>query len=308
MEARIYAEDPAHEFLPSTGRLERFEMPRAARVDTGVVKGGQVTPFYDPMIAKVIVHAPSREKAVRKLLSAVKRVDVWPVKTNDVFLARVLEHPEFRAGEIDTGFIAREGMAILPPADPDEAVVRSAAVQAIHSELTGWPVYLSWIDETWSSLPGPRPGNVWREAIGFRLNAEPSPVEIRLMHAGRIYEVALGDDLESHDYTAFPEGDVVAVWAPNGQKFRFTRAEAGVAAPGACAADGTLLSPMPGRVISVEVRQGDSVVKGQKLLTLEAMKMEHSLVAPFEGVVAELEAVEGAQVSEGTLLVRVEKE
>jgi 3-methylcrotonyl-CoA carboxylase alpha subunit len=306
MEARIYAEDPAHEFLPSTGRLERFEMPVSARVDTGVAKGGQITPFYDPMIAKVIVHALDRIKAVSELASALRRVEIWPVKINDVFLVKVLDHPEFKAGEIDTGFIAREGMAILPPVEPDEEVVRSAAVQAIHSEIAGWPVYLSWIDEPASPLPAPLAGNVWREALGFRLNAEPAPIEVELAHGGRTYRIALGEDLERHSYTAYPEpGGVVAVWAPHGQKFRFTRAVVG-GATGAAASDGSLLSPMPGRVISVEVRRGDRVVKGQKLLTLEAMKMEHALAAPFEGVVAELEATEGAQVSEGTLLVRVE--
>jgi 3-methylcrotonyl-CoA carboxylase alpha subunit len=307
MEARLYAEDPAHEFLPSTGRLERLDLPHAIRVDTGVTKGGTVSPFYDPMIAKLIASGSTREKAIRQLAAGLRGVDIWPVKTNAVFLARTLRHPEFKQGEVDTGFIQRHLDELLPPAEPSADVLRSAALQVLHSEVSGWASPLASVSEARSPLEQVKMGNVWRECLGFRLNADPAPVTVRLSHAGVDYQVDLGGDFDSHEYSAFPEGEIIAVWASDGQKFRFAREAAIGGAGSGAAGDGAILSPMPGRVLAVEVRQGDRVTKGQKLLTLEAMKMEHSLTAPFEGVVAELDAVEGAQVSEGTLLVRVEK-
>lgn len=108
MEARLYAEDPANGFLPSIGKLEHFVLPDDIRVDTGVYEGGEVSQFYDPMIAKLIVHETSREAAAARLADACGEVEVWPVRTNAGFLVRCLEHPSFVSGDVDTGFIARE--------------------------------------------------------------------------------------------------------------------------------------------------------------------------------------------------------
>jgi 3-methylcrotonyl-CoA carboxylase alpha subunit len=307
MEARLYAEDPTHEFLPSTGRLERLDLPGSpTRVDTGVIQGATVSPFYDPMIAKIVAYGSERATAVSRLTSAIAAVDVWPVKTNAAFLVRALEHEAFKAGDLDTGFIARHFDALIPPSEPNPDVLRSAAVQVVQSEISGWPQHLAWVDQARSRLPAPRAGNVWREAVSFRLNHDVAPTIVELGYGGRTYPVDLGGDFESHEYTAVPEGDLICVFGAGAEKYRFARARA-TGAAGGSEGDGALISPMPGKIIAVEVRQGDVVAKGQKLVTLEAMKMEHSLVAPFDGVVAELNAATGGQVSEGALLARIEK-
>jgi 3-methylcrotonyl-CoA carboxylase alpha subunit len=306
VEVRLYAEDPASGFLPSIGWLQRFAMPADARVDTGVFRYATVSPYYDPMIAKVIRHADTREDAIAKLAADLQAVDVWPVKTNSVFLVRALTHPEFRAGDVDTGFIERHLDALVPQSEPGPDVIRSAAVQVVQSEIHGFPTALAVANDGTSQLGPVGPGNIWRQALGFRLNQESAPVALTLNDGHADFHVDLDGDVESHAYSAFPEGEIVVVRAGDGQKFRFARGSIRIAG-GAAAADGAILSPMPGKLIAVEVAEGDHVTKGQKLVTLEAMKMEHSLVAPYDGVVAELNATEGAQVSEGALLVRIEQ-
>src|SRR5688572_10420700 len=251
IEARLYAEDPLNEFLPSTGRLQRFKLPRNLRIDTGVAVGGRVTPFYDPMIAKVIAHARSRDRAISKLKTGPKFADVWPAKTNSVIRFRAIAQPEVEEGDVDTGFIPRHLDSLLPLAEPSREVLRSAAVQVMQSEIAGWPEHL-WPDG-FSRLADPKGGNVWREAVGFRLNADPVPAAVRLSDGRNDYEVPLNGDFETHSFGVLPEGPNIAVLGPNGQTFRLTRAAATGAAGGAVS-DGSLLSPTPGRVISVEVR------------------------------------------------------
>ncbi|CAN5887940.1 acetyl/propionyl/methylcrotonyl-CoA carboxylase subunit alpha [soil metagenome] len=307
MEARLYAEDPSKGFLPSTGKLEQFELSALSRVETGVSRGDSISPFYDPMIAKLITHGPDRRQAIRKLAHATRSVDVWPVKTNAGFLFRALKSSDFREGRIDTGFIERHGDALLPPLSPPDDVLRSAALQVLHSEVAGRPKMLCWVSDGRSPLPGPYAGNVWREAVGFRSNAKPVPFEARLSEAGTNFIVSPGEDIETHEWTADPYGDGIFIRSVHGQTYRFTRTRADGGTGQGAAAEGAILSPMPGRIIAVEVAAGDTVAKGQKLLTLEAMKMEHSLVAPFDGTVAELNAETGGQVSEGAVLARIER-
>jgi 3-methylcrotonyl-CoA carboxylase alpha subunit len=290
VEARLYAEDPAHEFLPSTGRLDHFVLGRGVRIDTGVEEGDRISPYYDPMIAKLIARGATREEAIDRLVETLEGVEIWPVRTNAAFLARAADHPDFRAGDVDTGFIPARIDRLVPDTAPPEGVWNLAATALLASDFGAGG-----------------DGEPWVALQGFRLNAAPDG-RIALAHGGETRRVETAGDppLEG---IATAEGNTVLAFAA-GQAFAFTLpgAGAGGGAAGGAAADGALLSPMPGRVIAVEVRQGDKVAKGQKLVTLEAMKMEHSLVAPFDGVVAALEAKEGAQVSEGTLLVRVEKE
>jgi 3-methylcrotonyl-CoA carboxylase alpha subunit len=287
IEARLYAEDPAHEFLPSTGRLDHFQLGRGVRVDTGVEEGDRISPYYDPMIAKLIARGATRDEAIDRLVDALEQVEVWPVRTNAGFLARAAADPDFRAGDVDTGFIPSRIDRLVPDPAPPEGVWNLAATALLAS-----------------SFGNGGEGDPWDSLRGFRSNAD-GDLRVALSHAGDTRLVEAGGDppLEG---IATAEGETVLVFSA-GQAFAFTLPGAGGGAAAGAASDGTLLSPMPGRVISVEVRQGDRVAKGQKLLTLEAMKMEHGLAAPFDGVVAELGAVEGGQVSEGTLLVRVEK-
>ncbi|MEA3053071.1 MAG: 3-methylcrotonyl-CoA carboxylase alpha subunit [Sphingomonadales bacterium] len=287
IEARLYAEDPAHEFLPSTGRLDHFQLGRGVRVDTGVEEGDRISPYYDPMIAKLIARGATRSEAIGRLVDALEQVEIWPVRTNAGFLARAAADPDFRAGDVDTGFIPSRIDRLVPDPAPPEGVWNLAATALLAS-----------------SFGNGGEGDPWDSLRGFRSNAD-GDLRVALSHAGDTRLVEAGGDPPLEGF-ATAEGETVLVFSA-GQAFAFTLPGAGGGAAAGAASDGTLLSPMPGRVISVEVRQGDRVAKGQKLLTLEAMKMEHGLAAPFDGVVAELGAVEGGQVSEGTLLVRVEK-
>ncbi len=299
MEARLYAEDPVT-FLPSIGPLKIYR-PHFdnLRIETGYAQGDEVSPFYDPMIEKIIAHADTREEAAQAVADVCSGIDVWPVKTNAPLLWRALEHPDFLAGRVTTGFIESHKAELSPPSDIPEAAFFAGAVAVAVSDRNGQPTDVT---SGKVQLPQSVPGNIWREAFGFRLNA---PVErgVTVCVDGQTETVNLSDRWRtSAHYAELVDGG----WAipVEGQWFYATAPRASGSAAGT-AADGAILSPMPGRIIAVEVMAGDSVTKGQKLVTLEAMKMEHSLVAPFDGTVAELSAVEGGQVSEGAVLVRL---
>lgn len=280
MEARLYAENPSNGFLPSTGPLQRLRLPRGIRVDSGVEEGGEVSPYYDPMIAKLIVSAPSRPAAAAKLAQAARRVEVWPVRTNAAFLARAASDPDFVAGHIDTGFIERHAERLVPAAEPSPAV-RQAAARAM--------------------LPGG--GGVWAGLTGFRANAAPDRrVEVEIAGHAHLVEIDDGEP-QGRDRIVGTERLLFL----DGEAWPFEAPRADHAGGGGAVSDGALLAPMPGKVIAVEIAEGARVTKGQKLLVLEAMKMEQAMLAPFDGVVAELRASVGAQVSEGAVLVRVEK-
>ncbi len=301
MEARLYAEDPTSGFLPSIGTLEIYREQTDVREDAGVSEGDTISPFYDPMIAKLIAHADTRAEAIEKLSNACHATDIYPVKTNAAFLRRALDHDDFRAGRIDTGFIGRNADTLIPPPEPRETVVHDAITTLAAFELEG---------RSFSSN-GAQPfavpsGEPWRDLTGFRANRPPNRT-IRVMHGGLVYERELKDRWRDR-FPIFvkPVADGFVIW-DDAQNFLFTPVRHDGTASGT-AADGAILSPMPGRIIAVEVAAGDRVAKGQRLVTLEAMKMEHSLVAPFDGTVAELDATAGAQVSEGKLLARVERE
>ena len=280
MEARLYAEDPAKGFLPSVGPLDAFSTGSGVRVDTGVEEGAAISPFYDPMIAKVIAHGPDREDARTRLRDALADTTVWPIRANAGFLVRALDHPVFVAGEVDTGLIARDGDALLPDGEPsDEALSEAAA-----------------------ALAGDRP------LFGFRLNAAPrASVAVLVDDMRHEVNVDMARDPTLPLIGAVPEDTLDRLLlTEEGQTWAITPDRAGGSAAGP-AADGAILAPMPGRITSVAVSAGQAVTAGQKLVALEAMKMEHALTAPFDGTVAELNAGEGAQVSEGALLVRVER-
>lgn len=273
MEARLYAENPSTGFLPSTGPLNRLRFPAGVRVDSGVEEGGAVTPYYDPMIAKLIVHGESRGQAAARLAAAAGGTQVWPVRTNAAFLARAAAHPEFVAGRVDTGFIARHAEALIPPADPSPAIVAAAAA---------------------AILP-PASDDPWTALRGFRANAAPAE-RVAVDIAGALHSArpAMLDGAEVADGVLFA----------NGEAWPFGPRRAGQGGSGN-EGDGALLAPMPGRVIAVAVAAGQAVARGERLLVLEAMKMEQALVAPFDGIVTDLKVAEGAQVTEGMLLARV---
>jgi 3-methylcrotonyl-CoA carboxylase alpha subunit len=297
MEARLYAEDPAKGFLPSIGRLSELHFgdyirARPLRVETSVTAGDEVSQFYDPMIAKLIVHGNDRVEAIAALTNVTSQVTVWPVKTNAGFLTRALADTAFASGNVDTGLIEREAERLVPSGKPTERVLDAAAEYSVFVS--------SWHRREEEFDGGPKPSSPWQLIDGFRANREPSRT-VWLSTGGVTYAVERSGNAEAGPFSRYTNNGLVIT--DRGETFMFGRPASSAAG---IAADGTITSPMPGRIIAVEVSAGASVVKGQKLITLEAMKMEHTLTAPFDGTVAELNATSGAQVSEGTLLVRVD--
>jgi acetyl/propionyl-CoA carboxylase alpha subunit len=286
VEARLYAEDPSQGFLPSIGPLTHLRLPDFVRLDAGVEEGDEVTPFYDPMIAKLVVHADTREAAAARLADAARSVEVWPVKTNAAFLARCAGHPDFVAGRIDTGFIeARlDALTAAAPAIPPGAVARLAScarAPAVDS-LSPW------------NAPG--------RASGLRLNQPPA--RTATVYADGAPIVA-GFDFQARPAgVELPDGDLVVF--SEGMAIRLSATRPAETAGAAALLDGAVLTPMPGRIVSVAVAEGETVAAGQALVILEAMKMEHILTAPADGRVSELRVAAGEQVTEGVVAVRLE--
>ncbi len=290
MEARLYAEDPANGFLPSIGKLEHFVLPSDIRVDTGVYEGGEVSQFYDPMIAKLIVHETSREAAASRLADGCAEVEVWPVKTNAGFLVRCLEHARFVAGDVDTGFIgAEEATLTAEPVLSDEGV-RAAA----HLILVADQMNAEW-RSPWDAFFGP---------LGFRINGAPShdqtvyvdgkPRVLRILERYGVHRDLSYVDLDSHSSVQFEGGYSFVVSTRMDLKATST------------ASDGSLRAPMPGKIVATPAKAGDTVIKGQPIIVLEAMKMEHALTAPFDGVVGEIGYAVGDQVGADAVLAKVE--
>ncbi|HXQ09682.1 MAG TPA: biotin carboxylase N-terminal domain-containing protein [Caulobacteraceae bacterium] len=288
VEARLYAEDPASGFLPSSGQLKFFFPPEGVRVDGAVEAGDQVTPYYDAMIAKLVTHAPTREAAIEQLTKACASVQVWPIKTNAGFLAKVLNEPAFRLGDVDTGFVeGRPELAAKPT--PDAQLRQTAAITRLQV-----------------SAPFEN-RSPWMRLTGFRTNAEAA-TKVTLVCDGETYTVdpraPTPPPGRRYHGRAIGLGDHVVVF-DEGWAYDFTDPRTGGASE-VTGGDGAVLAPMPGKIVAVSVGQGDAVTKGAPLVTLEAMKMEHMLTAPFDGTVAEVTAEVGQQVSEGVLLARVE--
>jgi propionyl-CoA carboxylase alpha chain/3-methylcrotonyl-CoA carboxylase alpha subunit len=261
------------------------------------------------MIAKLIVHADTREAAAEALADACASVEVWPVKTNAAFLARCASHPDFVAGDVDTGFIERRLEALIERRFSDEPMLA-----AISERLEAF-MEADFKQGVWESAPSRLLGfrlNGGRAAMSLPMQVDGKPVPLRVAVVGGsqndwAWDITVDDGRQLDDAIRLPtsHGDEPVYVFENGdvREFSFAsvahdRAEA--------ASDGAVLSPMPGKVVSVSVKAGDTVKKGQTLLVLEAMKMEHALAAPFDGVVAELTAIAGGQVSEGVVLVRLE--
>ena len=281
MEARLYAESPATGFLPSIGPLERFDLPGNIRIDSGVEEGGEISPFYDPMIAKLIVHAPTRTAAALRLSKACAEVEVYPVATNAAFLSRTLAQPAFLAGEVDTRFLEDRLDTLAATSAPSDAAWIAAA----------------------RALARPADSGPWQALTGFRLNA-PARFDVKLVSgdAARLVEIE-PSNAPSCPTWLYRDG-VVVFEAGEAHFFREPDPDS---LSGEATGDGAILSPMPGKIVHSPVKVGDAVKKGDPILTLEAMKMEHVLTAPFDAVVASLEVALGDQVVEGKVLARLDK-
>lgn len=279
-EARLYAENPAAGYLPSTGRLEHLSLPEAVRVDSGVEQGDDITAFYDPMIAKIIAHGPNREAALSKLAAACAGIEVWPVKSNAGLLARIAVDLDFCAARIDTGFLDRHGDSLVATKPSEIAIDTAATVLSRNTD-----------------------GDPWSALAGFRIaGADDKRVRIRIGE-----QLLWGQSRPELEANAVTIGETTVLFdAGNAWPISLPVASEVEASHGA--GDGAILSPMPGLVISVDVAEGDRVAKGARLLTVEAMKMEHSLRAPFDGIVEKLQVSSGIRVSENQLVVSIVKE
>ena len=300
IEARLYAEDPAKGFLPSTGILEDFWVSQpnqrdgTNRIDTGVEEGSEVSPFYDPMIAKLIVHRDTREVAIRALATKLGHSHCYPVKWNAGFLRNLVLAHEFMAADLDTGFIERHLQTLIPPAAPPPDVIEAAGLLIAARANGSNATQTTDIDDTWRA-----------PLAGFRLNAHSKTITVSVRHGGDIYQVELSDRSVWDVPQAHLKRDGIFAYDYKGWSGLFTeaRAEGG---HGHHAHDGDIIAPMPGKVIAVDVAQGDTVTAGQRLMVLEAMKMEHALTAPFDGIVAELSVTQGSQVQVEAVLAVVE--
>jgi len=312
VEARLYAEDPARNFLPQTGRIVRFEPPAGVRVDQGVETGDEVSAFYDPMIAKVIAHGPTREDACAKLASALDRMTLLGLTANAPFLSALLRDETFLAGGADIAHVERNLDAINAAASAkvepiDIALAAAALIDLPFDTLhTGWnsrgeasfPIKLQHGEEIIAAQIG-----VGRDRISARTAGGEAAIEIVDATEGKIIYLAQGARLSA---AIARDGAVVDVQrGAHARRFiDLTFAPAAEAGAGADA----VKAPMAGAVTSVSVKPGDSVVKGQTVATIEAMKMEHQLKAPRDGVVAEVLARTGDQVAIRAKIVALKSE
>ncbi|HRO11466.1 biotin carboxylase N-terminal domain-containing protein [Amaricoccus sp.] len=307
VEARLYAEDPAKGFLPAIGRLTHLSFPEGVRVDAGVRAGDEVSPWYDPMIAKVIAHGETREIALRRLGRALEATRVAGCRTNLGFLARLVRQADFAAGRVDTGLIERDLTALTEPRPVSFAVLAAAALAAGGQIGEGDPLAGFAL---WAPLVRSAPVEVGGERRTLRVETL-GPGRFRV--DGRAVAVTGGADGELV-LTVEGGAERLGLAVDGGSVTVFEGAEATVvtipdplAAGAEAAAHGDdVRAPMPGLVRELAAAVGQRVARGEPLVVLEAMKMEHALLAPRDGVIAEVLVAAGVQVTEGTLLLLLE--
>jgi Acetyl/propionyl-CoA carboxylase, alpha subunit len=312
IEARIYAEDPERDFLPATGTLHHVRFPESIegvklRIDAGVREGDTVSPYYDPMIAKVIVHAGDRKTAIRGLKEALEQTRIAGCTTNTTFLHRLVANDEFAAGEVDTGLIARNQGKLTTVPSPSPHVIAQAALAL--SGISHTPDAQDPFDALTSY------GHFHPVEHRGVLYHRDSPVRywIRGIAGGRFeVRVETPDDAGGTAIFTFGASEVppAARWLNHvtvfdrAESFTFSTRDFSVEDKGG-ASGSQIRAPMPGLVKLVRVAQREKVQEGQPLLVLEAMKMEHAIIAPRDGVIAHVVA-EGVQVSDGTVLIQFE--
>jgi propionyl-CoA carboxylase alpha chain len=329
IEARLYAEDPAHGWQPQAGLVHTIDVPSVPaefsslgqrtgiRLDSGIVAGSTVSIYYDPMLAKVISYAPTRRQSALVLADALARTRLHGLRTNRELLVNVLRHPAFLAGATDTAFFDTHGLAELSAPLADDATVRLSAIaaalaDAAHNRATA---------EVFASIP-----SGWRNlASGFQVKSyrddadNEHRVEYRFTRNGLVFAEDEPVRLVSamQDKVVLSDGAGVAcsfAVARYGQDIDVDSARGPVhlialpryPEPGSAVEQGSLVAPMPGNVIRLGGAVGDTVTAGQPLIWLEAMKMEHTIAAPTDGVLTHLDVTTGQQVEVGAVLARVE--
>mgnify|MGYP000885763867 CR=1 FL=1 len=337
IEARIYAENPDSGFLPSTGTLAYLGLPAHTafangdvRIDGGVRAGDTISPHYDPMIAKLIVRGADRDEARARMLQALAQTHVAGVHTNAAFLARLMRDEAFATADLDTGLIDRRRDSLLPspgPAAPETLALAAAGVLA--QEDADEQALRPPAQSPWNVRDGWRVGGSYRRELDFL--DHDTPRSAVLARCGEHWTLDAGSGPQPFAWQAEPAGTGGRAWrvslALDGRRIRGTvvlhdehvhvHADGGHAVlrlhdPLAHSADedvgheGDLAAPMPGKIIAIAVQPGQTVSRGQPLLVMEAMKMEHTIAAPTDGVVDEVFYAVGDQVAEGAALVSLQ--
>jgi acetyl-CoA/propionyl-CoA carboxylase biotin carboxyl carrier protein len=312
VEARLYAENPATGFLPSSGEVVAYREPVGVRVDSGIERGSMVGTDYDPMLAKVVAVGDDRDEALAKLRRALGELVVAGPTTNAAYLRALLTRPEVIAGDVDTGLIERLGDEVAAPS-PGPGLAALALVA-----MLGAPVD----DDPWSTRTGWRQqGNAW---IRRTLEGDEGPIDVAVRASAGAWDWSIGDasgtfphfgvdgpktglsdgfSAHQHRVSVFEDGE--AVWVVDGDvgPVRFAPAAGDADAGGR--GEASLEAPMPGTVVQLRVEPGATVSAGETLVVLESMKMEISIAAPRDGAVAEIHVAAGDQVERGAVLIEL---
>jgi propionyl-CoA carboxylase alpha chain len=332
IEARLYAEDPAHGWQPQAGLVHAIAVPSVRaefsslgqrtgiRLDSGIVDGSVVSIHYDPMLAKVISYAPTRRQSALVLADALARARLHGIRTNRDLLVNVLRHPAFLDGATDTAFFDTHGLTELSAPLSDDATVRLAAIAAALADAArnrATATVFEAIPSGWRNLPSGYQVKTYRDDGGSGA-ANEHRIEYRFSRTGLVLpgdesvrlvsatadEVVLAHDEVDHNFSVARYGQDIYVDSARGPVHLVALPR--FPAPGSAVEQGSLVAPMPGNVIRLAAAVGDTVTTGQPLIWLEAMKMEHTITAPNDGVLAELNVNTGQQVEVGAILARVE--
>ena len=301
-EARIYAEDVPAGFLPATGQLTHLTFPTDVRIDSGVVAGSEISPWYDPMIAKLTVHGPTRQIALKRLQTALGKTEAAGTTTNLNFLRKLAAQTDFATGNVDTGLIARNRDALCTEsaADPLDIAVVAITAMGLAAPMHTQAGFALWAPLAQSVTIG-RGEDQFSITVTITgqstVNVNIDDVAITLTAQGT------GWAANGQRRHAIVHGDQISVFGP--QTITFTQRNP-LDRGGVTAGGDTVTAPMPGLIQDVAVATGDQVTQGQRLVVLEAMKMEHILRAPRDGTVQSISASKGGQVSAGDMLVALE--
>lgn len=330
IEVRLYAEDPDNDFLPAVGRLNRLDLAQGPgiRIDTGVRTGDEISIHYDPMIAKVIAFGPSRDAAITRLAEALDRSVVLGLTTNKAFLARTLRHDDFIKGDVDTAFIPRHLEALLPAKAkiPATHYVLAALARLLDRQRRACDEVRRSPDPTspWAIVDGWRMNLPARETLRFTVQGQAVEIAVTrhrqgfvIRHDGQDYaaRATLSPDgelaayLDGHKYRAFAvmDGESLLI-THEGVILRLEKAITHVEDAGDADALAMITAPMPGKILALHIAEGAQVKKGDSLVVLEAMKMEHSLSAPRDGRIDEIHFAAGDQVKEGDIILNFAQE
>jgi len=310
VEARLYAEDPERGFLPSTGRLIVLQFPDSGslRVDSGVETGSEVTPFYDPMIAKLVAHGGTRKEALDRLADALEQTIVVGPRSNAGFLAALCRAPEFRSGTFDAGFIDRNlaDLGAVPQGLDQAAAALGAqmllAQQPARRDTTG-------VDEP------DQPASPWDATDAFQLSGDrrlavpiivnDEEIVAEVSYGGQGQTVSINGIAAATDARGITDNDAVYVLR-RGRQTKVTLRDLALNEAGDENKSGVVRAPMHGKVLDLLVDRGARVTRGQRVAIIEAMKMEHTLVAPMDGTVTDVAVVKDAQIAEGGKIMRIE--